>query len=133
MTTLATTPVDEPDLLSLIADGWTTTRKPFADAFRDACRAQSETAGGFEGDSPAGPLGWVNPSRVREALLDHDGYAPRQLSALWSVACAREGYLTKTDRLLPITGGGSRGNTNKSTFWRQWRTETAASSSGGTE
>lgn len=111
MTTLATSPVDEPDLLSLLADGWTSRRKPFADAFRDACQAEAEAHDG-----------WVDPSEVRLRLLEHPQYNPRQLSALWSTACAREGYLDKTDRQVQIHGEGSRGNTNKAVFYRRWRT-----------
>jgi hypothetical protein len=122
MTRLATRPVDDPDQLSLIADDWTPIRKPFADAFRDACQVESLIAGRFDGDDAVGPIGWINPSRVREQVLDHDGYECRQFSALWSKACARDGYMDKTTRLVPITGKGSRGNTNKSTFWRRWRT-----------
>ena len=99
MTThLAARPVDEPDLLALIADEHTPLGKPLADAFRDACKAEAERAGSFDGESPAGPVGWVNPNRVRLALLDHPSYEPRQYAGLWSVACSRDGYLVKTVR-----------------------------------
>jgi hypothetical protein len=114
-TQLATSPVEEPDLLSLIADPWAS---PFglalsaASRFRDACEAE---AGIHDG--------WVNPSAVRARLLGPDGTLdidPRRYSALWSTACARGGYMVKTDVPVPITGRGSRGNTNKSTVWRRW-------------
>jgi hypothetical protein len=109
-TQLATFPVEEPDLLSLIADPWT----PLSPAarFRDACEAEARMCDG-----------WVNPSAVRARLLGPDGTLdidPRQFSALWSTACARGGYLTKTDVLVPIVGVGSKGNTNKSVPLRRW-------------
>ena len=123
MTTLATHDLepDQLDELALIADQHTPLRKPFADAFRDACQAEVNIPGFFDtplsGEvHPAGPVGWVNPNRVRLALMDRDDYRPQQLSALWSV-----GYLRKDKtRPLQITGEGSKGNTNKSTFWRRW-------------
>lgn len=118
--TLATHPVDEPDLLALLADEHTTLGKPLADAFRAACETEARVDGSFDGDNPPGPYRWVNPSRVRALVLDHPSYEPRQYAALWSVGCARGGYMTKTERLVAITGEGSRGNTNKSTFWRRW-------------
>jgi hypothetical protein len=111
-TQLATSPVADPDQLWLIADDLTPLGKPAADRFRDACEAEARMCDG-----------WVNPSAVRARLLGPDGTLdidPRQFSALWSTACARGGYLTKTDIPVPITGPGSRGNTNKSTVWRRW-------------
>ncbi len=111
MTTLATNPLDDPDQIALFADSWTTLGKPLADAFRDACEAEALSHDG-----------WVNPNNVRARVLDHDSYEPRQYAALWSVACSRDGYLDKTDRPVRIAGTGSRGNTNKSTTWRKWRT-----------
>jgi hypothetical protein len=119
MTTLAARPVEDPDQLSLIADSWTTLGKPFADAFRDACEAEAH-AHGFWGGVDHGGFGWVNPSAVRARVLDHESYEPRRYAALWSTGCARDGYMTKTDRPVAITGQGSRGNLNKSTFWRMW-------------
>jgi hypothetical protein len=110
MTSLSTHPVEEPDLLSLIGDTWTSTRKPFADAFREACRLEADTH-----------MGWVNPNRVRAKLLDHPQYNPRQLSGLWSTSCATDGFLVKTDRLVQIAGEGSKGNGNKSVPLRRWR------------
>jgi hypothetical protein len=110
MTTLATSPVDEPDLLALIADTDTPLRKPFADRFRDACWVDALAHDG-----------WVNPSRVRALLLAEGPIDnPRQLSALWSKSCGRDGFMVKTDALVPIEGAGSRGNTNKSVPLRRW-------------
>lgn len=120
MTSLAVRPVEDPDQLALIADDLTPLGKPFADSFRDACKAEADVCGSFDGDNPAGPVDWVNPSRVRALLLDHPSYEPRQYAALWSVACARDGYLVKTAEPVAITGVGSRGNLNKNTFWRRW-------------
>lgn len=111
MTTLAARPVTNPDELALFADDWTALAKPFADAFRDACRADALAHDG-----------WVSPNRVRLALLEHPDYAPRQFSALWGTACSRDGYLDKTDVWVPIDGDGSRGNGNKSVRLRRWRT-----------
>ena len=110
MTTLSTHPLDDPDQLALIADEHTPLGKPLADAFRDACEAEAHAWGG-----------WVNPNNVRARLLDHPNYEPRQYSALWSVACGRDGYLDKTEHRVHIAGAGSRGNSNKSTTWRRWR------------
>ena len=110
MTHLATHQLEDPDQLALIADDMTPLHKPFADAFREACEAEARNRDG-----------WVDPSAVRQRLLDHPSYNARQLSALWSTACARDGYLTKTNQPVQIHGEGSRGNTNKSTFWRRWR------------
>lgn len=111
MTALAThqLPDGEADLLSLIADERTPLGKPLADAFRAACEAEAQVHGG-----------WVNPNAVRLRLLDHPSYEPRQYAALWSTACGRGGYLVKTDRPVQIAGKGSRGNGNKSVFWRRW-------------
>jgi hypothetical protein len=113
MTTLATSPVADPDQLALIADDWTALRKPFADAFRDACEADAQAHDG-----------WVNPNNVRGRLIaefGEDGYNPRQLSALWSSACSRSGFMrVHRDVLVPITGDGSRGNGGKSVPMRRW-------------
>lgn len=109
MTTLNTSPVEDPDQLALIADHWT--RPDFAESFKDACRTEAELHDG-----------WVNPNNVRRRLLDHPEYEPRRYAASWAGACGREGYLT-TERgvLVPITGEGSRGNGNKSVPMRRWR------------
>ena len=107
---LATSPADEPDLLSLIADEHTTLGKPLADAFRAACWAEAQAHDG-----------WVNPNRVRARLLDHPSYEPRQYAALWAPAAGRDGYLrVHRDALVPIVGVGSKGNGNKSVPMRRW-------------
>lgn len=113
MTTLSTHPVEDPDQLALIADNWTVTREVVADYFREACYVDARNHDG-----------WVDPSRVRRSMIfrfGEDGYNPRQLSALWSTACSRDGYLDNTDRWVQITGAGSRGNGNKSVRLRRWR------------
>lgn len=113
MTILSARPVADPDQLALIADDWTALKRPFADAFRDACRAEAESHDG-----------WVDPNRVRARLIaefGEGGYDPRQLSALWSKASGRAGFLvTHRDVLVPISGDGSRGNGNKSVPMRRW-------------
>lgn len=113
MTTLGTSPVDDPDQLSLIADNWTSLAVPFADAFYDACRAEAQ-----EHD------GWVNPNFVRARLiaaLGPDGYDPRRLSAQWSSSCSRTGFMrVERSVLVPIEGEGSRGNSGKSVPMRRW-------------
>lgn len=96
----------EPNLLdelALIADPHTATRKPFADKFRAVCEQEAATNSG-----------WINPNIVRLALMDEPDYRPRQFSALWSSS-----WLVKTDREVQIRGEGSRGNSNKSTFFRR--------------
>src|SRR5690349_12573867 len=110
MTTLAIRPVADPHQLALIADDWTPLGQDDADRFRDACYAVAID-------------GWVDPNRVREHLTVNGVLQidPRRYSALWSTACARDGYLDKTDRLVPITGSGSRGNTNKAVPMRRLR------------
>lgn len=101
---LGARPADNPDELALFADGWTVLNKPVADRFREACRADADAHDG-----------WVNPNRVREHFLVDGELAvdPRQYSALWSKACARDGYLVVTDVKVPIKGPGSKGNGNK--------------------
>lgn len=116
MTTLAARPVSNPDELALFADPWTSLAKPFADAFHDATLADALAHDGE-----------VDPNRVRLALLDHDGFNPRQLSALWCTACAADGWLDKTDVTVPIAGEGSRGNGNKSVRLRRLRAYRKAS------
>lgn len=112
MTTLATHPVEDPDQIALFADNWTALAKPAADRFQEACRAEAE-----EHD------GWVDPNLVRARLLSGDelDIPPRQYAALWSTACAKDGYLDKTTELVQITGVGSKGNGNKSVPLRRWR------------
>lgn len=110
VTTLATQPTDEPDLLALIADDWTPLARPFSEKFRDACEAEARAHDG-----------WVDPNRVRARLLDEPDYEPRRYAAQWAPACGRDGFLVKTDRLVPITGAGSKGNGNKSVPMRRLR------------
>lgn len=114
MTSLATHPVEEPDLLGLIADPYTSLNKPFADRFRDACEAEANANDG-----------WVNPNNVRLRLLDAPDYDPRQYSAQWAGACGRHGYMVKTEYPVRISGKGSKGNGGKSVFWRRWVGESA--------
>lgn len=111
MTTLGTGPLEDPDQIALFADNWTALAKPAADRFRDACRQVAQRHGGD-----------VDPSAVRQLLLvgGELDIPVRQYSALWSTAAARGGYLEKTDQLVPITGAGSKGNTNKSCYLRRW-------------
>ena len=110
MTTLATHPVADPDQLALIADDWTPLALDLADRFREACHAEALAHDG-----------WVDPNRVRARLLADGGIDnPRRLSALWSKSCGRDGFMVKTDRLVQITGEGSRGNGNKSVPLRRW-------------
>jgi len=105
--TLSARPVEDPDQLALIADTWTPTGKPFADAFRDACRTVANEAG------------YINPNHVRVALMDRDDYSPQRYSALWSKGVA-DGYLEVTELEVPISGPGSRGNGNKNVPLRRW-------------
>lgn len=119
-TTLSARPVNEPDLLTLLADEHTVTRKPLADMFRAACRTVA-----VEHD------GWVDPNLVRARVLedfaaglvecDDPELNHRQYSALWSPACGPNGFLDKTDRLVPINPTHSRGNGNKDVRYRRWR------------
>jgi len=114
VTTTAARPVDpeQADLLTLIADEWTTLGKPFADAFRDACW-----------DDAIENAGTVNPNRVRKVLMKRNDYDPRQLSALWGSACStKRGFLDKTDERVDIDPDGSKGNGNKDVLLRRWRT-----------
>lgn len=109
--TLAGNPVDEPDLLTLIADEQTVLGKPFADAFRDACEADARANDG-----------WVHPSRVNARLHAVVGdFDPRRFSAMWAPACGRDGFLDKTDVLSPIDPANSRGNGGKSVRLRRFR------------
>lgn len=111
MTSLSTRPVENPDELALFGDNWTSLGKPFADAFRDACKADADANDG-----------WVHPSRVSALLHKEFGdFNPRQFSASWAPACGREGYLDKTDRKAPIDPSVSKGNGNKDIKLRRWR------------
>ena len=113
MTTLATSPVqgDLLDELALIGDTQTSLGQDHYEAFLAACRADA-----------AHHDGYVNPSRVRARLMTNGELQiePRAFSAYWSKACGKDGPMVKTEELVPITGAGSRGNTNKSTYLRRW-------------
>lgn len=121
MVALAVRPVDNGAELALFADDWTTIRKPLADLFRAACRAEADAHDGL-----------VNPNAVRARVLadfaaglvecDDPEMNHRQYSALWGKACGRDGYLDKTDRPVPIDPKHSRGNGNKDVLYRRWRT-----------
>lgn len=111
MTTLATSPVESPDTLALVADQCTPLGRSAAARFHDACLAEALTHDGR-----------VDPNAVRERLLVGGvlDIEPRQYSALWSTACAAGGFLVKTDELVPISGEGSRHNGGKSIRVRRW-------------
>lgn len=112
MTTLAARPVDEPDLLALLADEQTVLGKPFADAFRAACRRDADAHDG-----------WVNPNRVSHLLREELGdFSSQRFSAMWSPACnAEKGYLDMTTVSAPIDPTVSKGNGNKDVPLRRWR------------
>jgi len=110
-TDLGTHPVEDPDQLAIFADE-DLERGLLALEFLYACRCDADAH-----------EGWVDPNRVRARLLASLGpdINKRQLSALWSTATARDGYLDNTDERVQITGEGSRGNGNKSVRLRRWR------------
>lgn len=114
MTRLRTRPVEDPDQLALIADDLTPLGVGAAERFRAACWAEAQAHDGI-----------VDPNRVRLRLLNRANQLdiePRKYAALWSTAAAKAGYLdVLTHRLVPISGPGSRGNTNKSVPLRRWR------------
>lgn len=112
MTTLATH-AQSPDQLSLldaIADTKTPLGKLHAADFREACEAVA-----FDG--------WVNPNLVSAWLHAKWGEVnPRWYSAQWAPACHPEkGFMTKTDREVPIDGTHSRGNQGKTVRLRRLR------------
>lgn len=108
---LATHSLEDPDQLALIADDWTPLAVDLADRFRDACWAEAQAHDG-----------WVHPCAVTARIKAADPEANmRRVSALWSVAAGRDGYLDKTDRPAPIDGSVSRGNGNKQAVYRRWR------------
>lgn len=111
MTAVGVWPLDEPDLLDLIAGTQTPLGKVRMDDFRAACRTDAEAHDG-----------WVHPSRVSAILHDRFGEIdPRSFSAKWKPACGPTGFLDKTDRLDPIDAEHSRGNGNKKVPLRRWR------------
>lgn len=112
MTTLATSPVDadQLDLLDCITDESTPLGSLHRQDFEDACRAVADIDG------------YVNPNHVSARLHALFGEVnPRWLSAMWSSACSRKGFLDKTDIWVQIDGTRSRGNSNKSTVYRRLR------------
>lgn len=113
MTRLAAEPVDpdQMDLLTLVAHQHTPLGIELAEAFKEACWAEA-----CEHD------GWVDPNAVRARLHAQLGdFDPRRYSSLWAPACGKDGYLVKTDQLVPIVGEGSRGNGGKQVALRRWR------------
>jgi hypothetical protein len=113
MTSLATAPLDpdQLDMLALLADEHTPLGIDLADRFRDACRAEAEAHDG-----------WVHPSNVTGRLKAQDpGVNTRRVSALWSTATSRDGYLDNTDRPARLDGSVSKGNGNKHATYRRWR------------
>jgi hypothetical protein len=111
MTTLSTHSLDDPDQLALIADNWTPLAVDLADAFREACWLEARVNDG-----------WVHPCKVTARLKAADpDVNMRRVSALWSTACAADGYLDKTDRPAQLDGAVSKGNGNKSSTFRRWR------------
>lgn len=110
-TTLATSPVDEPDLLTLLADPYTPLGKLRMADFWTACWEDAKANDG-----------WVHPSRVSARLHDrHGDFDPRSFSAKWAPACGRGGFLDKTDVPAPIDPTHSKGNGNKCSVLRRWR------------
>ncbi len=111
MTVVGSGPLDEPDLLELLADDRTPLGKVHMDDFRAACRAVADQHGG-----------WIHPSRVSDLLHERFGEIdPRSFSARWAPACGPNGFLDKTDVLAPIDPAHSRGNGNKNVRLRRWR------------
>lgn len=114
MTTLAQSPVDEFDMLALIADGDTPLSMSFADRFRAACLADAQAHDGE-----------VNPNRVRAAMLAGGKFSARevrQYAGIWSKAAGLNGYLdVERDSLVPIDPEHSKRNGNKSVPLRRWR------------
>ena len=100
---------DQLDLLALVADTDTPLGSLHADDFRAACEATQHE-------------GVVNPNLVSAWLHARFGEInPRWLSAMWSSACSRKGFLDKTDEWLPIDPTHSRGNGGKRVRARRLR------------
>ena len=111
MTTVGVGPLDEPDLLDLLADTVTPLGLVRMNDFRQACH---DDAKAHDGD--------VHPSRVAELLRERFGEVhPQSFSAKWKPACGPDGFLDKTDRLAPIDPRFSKGNGNKQVPLRRWR------------
>lgn len=114
MTTLAHTPVEDPDQLALIADDMTPLGQDHYELFLAACRAEADAH-----------AGWVNPNRVRARLMTNGELQidPRAYSAMWSRATGKSGpMVTHRTYLVPIVGKGSKGNGNKAVPMRKWVT-----------
>lgn len=110
-TRLATHELENRDELALIADGWTPLSVDLAERFRDACLAEARDHDG-----------WINPNAVTARLKEQDpDVNVRRVSALWSTAAAKDGYLDVTEHYVQIDGSISRGNGGKSMSLRLWR------------
>lgn len=111
MTVVGVGPLDEPDLLTLLADTQTPLGKLRMDDFRNACWEDAQAHDG-----------WVHPSRVSAILHARFGEIdPRSFSTKWTAATGKSGFLDNTDRLAPIDAAHSRGNGNKKLRLRRWR------------
>lgn len=111
MTILGAGPLDEPDLLTLLANTQTPLGKLRMGDFRDACWEDAQAHDG-----------WVHPSRVSAILhAQFREIDPRSFSAKWVPACAPDGFLDKTNQRAPIDAEHSRGNGNKEVRLRRWR------------
>lgn len=111
MTTLSTHALEDPDQLAIFADDWTPLAVDLTEAFKEACWAEARLHDG-----------WVHPCKVTARLATADpDVNKRRISALWSTACGKDGYLDRTDRMVQIDGSVSRGNGNKSVALRYWR------------
>jgi hypothetical protein len=111
MTTLAQQPTDDYGLLSLIAEQ---APAPFADRFRETCKAVADDN-----------YGWINPNEVRRRMLAVADFSPRearQYSGIWCKAAGRNGYLdVHRDDLVDIDPEGSTRNGAKRVPMRSWR------------
>lgn len=118
MTILAARPLDDPDLVGLVADTVSPLGLVHMADFKEACRADADAHGG-----------WVHPSRVSALLHARFGEInPQSLSGRWPSACGPDGFLDKTDMPAPIDPTHSRGNGNKLVRLRKWRGWTGAAS-----
>ena len=102
---LAATPID-PAQMSLL-DEITDTSTPLGSLhradFEAACRQDAAANGGI-----------IHPSRVSAILHARFGEInSRALSAQWSSACGRKGFMDKCDTWLPIDPEFSKGNHGK--------------------
>lgn len=112
MTSLATHALDpdQLDLLACITDTSTPLGSLHRDDFEAACRAVADSDG------------TVNPNHVSACLHSRFGEVnPRWLSAMWSSACSKAGFMDRTDEWVQIDGTHSRGNGGKSVRLRRLR------------